>query len=365
MDRSRRESLTVRGESTSEQEKDVASSSSDPSSQKERAGEDTWDMREENPPDGRENVAEWREGHDKIIERRGGPGEEVEVQVLKNAYGPGDTQSHTLRVAEETIHDAVREIRDKLTSPHLRHDAKHVENKLEGFEDKLKEAFKHPTAMGTSAATTAHNEEEDEGWMSDRSDGTNNAPSSSKDGKHRKQSKSKIPKLSVGGGRRRQSFRRSILPSRPSGNARMNNDSGVFDTPVEDQDEDDRRGRRPLSPTSPGGGGGGSGRPSLRHTRVDSLRLSHPGSREMSPARSIRWADEHPPAGAATPPTVSSPLVPGTPLLAATPPLSGVDLERRLEQQAGREDREDQKEGDSPQSLVRFELPPHPSKERQ
>lgn len=34
-------------------------------------------MKEENPPDGDENIYEWREGPHKIIERRGGPGEEV------------------------------------------------------------------------------------------------------------------------------------------------------------------------------------------------------------------------------------------------------------------------------------------------
>ena len=35
------------------------------------------DCREENPPDGKEVVAEWKEGPHNIVERRGGPGEEV------------------------------------------------------------------------------------------------------------------------------------------------------------------------------------------------------------------------------------------------------------------------------------------------
>lgn len=40
--------------------------------------DDAGDIREENPPDGPfEVVTEWREGKDKIIERRLGPGEDV------------------------------------------------------------------------------------------------------------------------------------------------------------------------------------------------------------------------------------------------------------------------------------------------
>lgn len=40
------------------------------------------EMKEENLPDGDENVSEWREGPHKIIERRAGPGEEV--STLRN-----------------------------------------------------------------------------------------------------------------------------------------------------------------------------------------------------------------------------------------------------------------------------------------
>jgi hypothetical protein len=43
-----------------------------------RASGDVGELeKEENPPDGDETVLEWKEGNDKIVERRDGPGEEV------------------------------------------------------------------------------------------------------------------------------------------------------------------------------------------------------------------------------------------------------------------------------------------------
>jgi hypothetical protein len=40
------------------------------------------DMKEENPPDGTEVVAEWKEGPHRIIERRSEPGEEASLPVV-------------------------------------------------------------------------------------------------------------------------------------------------------------------------------------------------------------------------------------------------------------------------------------------
>lgn len=84
--RSRRESLTAHGSSSSDAEKLSATPSQSQSSSddKEESGRGEhrhkgveWDIREQNLPDGGDHVAEWREGSDKIIERRNGPGEEV------------------------------------------------------------------------------------------------------------------------------------------------------------------------------------------------------------------------------------------------------------------------------------------------
>ncbi|KZP28320.1 hypothetical protein FIBSPDRAFT_1039713 [Athelia psychrophila] len=38
-------------------------------------------------------IEEWREGRDKIIERKAGPGEDVEVEVLKNYYPPNEPKA--------------------------------------------------------------------------------------------------------------------------------------------------------------------------------------------------------------------------------------------------------------------------------
>ncbi|KAH9954957.1 Sodium/hydrogen exchanger family-domain-containing protein, partial [Russula dissimulans] len=49
----------------------------------------------DNVPDGMEIFAEWKEGPHRIIERRIGPGEEVEVEVQRNAYGPSEVERIT------------------------------------------------------------------------------------------------------------------------------------------------------------------------------------------------------------------------------------------------------------------------------
>ena len=75
---SRRESTTVHGEGSTDAEKDGASASSQDQTQDDQNA----DMREEVPPDGTETVQEWREGDHRIVEKRGGPGEEVRSSVV-------------------------------------------------------------------------------------------------------------------------------------------------------------------------------------------------------------------------------------------------------------------------------------------
>lgn len=75
MDRSRRDSLTAQGESSSEGGKEKSPAESTTSHP--RHGDEAVDSREEVPPDGTDTEAEWREGNHRIIERRNGPGEEV------------------------------------------------------------------------------------------------------------------------------------------------------------------------------------------------------------------------------------------------------------------------------------------------
>ncbi len=69
---------TVHGPESPITEKTAGSSDSQTQTQDENTRrEDGEDVRSESPPDGREVIAEWKEGPHNIIERRAGPGEEV------------------------------------------------------------------------------------------------------------------------------------------------------------------------------------------------------------------------------------------------------------------------------------------------
>ncbi|CAL1712633.1 unnamed protein product [Somion occarium] len=376
--RSRRESMTAHGSSSSEAEKDAGESSTSPTQSAEertpvQEGEGGWDSRQETPREGEETVAEWIEGPHKVIERRAGPGEEVEVEVVTNAPGPGETDRSTLRVAGDAVHDTVHEIRRRLANApgevahapeavvHFAEDLERgAEHKVTDIENKAKDVVgvDHETAgAGTSAG---HAEEEEEGWMSDRE-----GEASTGGVLRSKHRTSKIkPKLAISrplsstpGSRRRPSFRRGVLtgvrphPGRSASEPAVSDTSHapILVTPPSEEESDHGRGRRPtpretrsatpsspLSPPTPR---------SLRHARIDSLRSLRPGSRELSPARSIRWADEEERNG------VRSPSSPSTPLPGSQVPSDD----------EGKPDKSD----DSPtsQTQVRFDLPDPPARE--
>lgn len=154
--------------------------------------------------------------------------------------------------------------------------------------------------------------------MSDQSNGEGDASSSKHADRGRKSPKAKPAKINIsrpiGSGRRRQSFRR-VLAGRPLQVPRTTSSDSI--DPIitnSDESDDEGRGRRrsnlhdsPLSPQA-------SSPRSLRHHRIDSLMTP---TRELSPARSVRWADENgsrPVSGVGTPTKVLSPLSPSTPL---------------------------------------------------
>jgi sodium/hydrogen antiporter len=70
---------TVRGDETPRTEKVAESGSSQTQTQAEESPQQERgdDFRKENPPDGKEIVAEWKEGPHNVVEKRAGPGEEV------------------------------------------------------------------------------------------------------------------------------------------------------------------------------------------------------------------------------------------------------------------------------------------------
>ncbi|KAJ3479546.1 hypothetical protein NLJ89_g12324 [Agrocybe chaxingu] len=77
------------------------------------------DYREQSPPDGTETIAEWMEGSHRVIERKAGPGSDVEVTVINedphasNAFIPAKWTGkiHELEHgAEEAAHSLRHEL---------------------------------------------------------------------------------------------------------------------------------------------------------------------------------------------------------------------------------------------------------------
>ncbi|KAI0372268.1 hypothetical protein BV20DRAFT_964406 [Pilatotrama ljubarskyi] len=361
------------GENREESLTPVAGTSSDEEKQQQRREEPQEATKEvDNPPDGTDTYQEWREGPHKVIERRDGPGAEVEVEVQRNAYGPEQTTTDRLRVAEDNSAKVIGALRDK-----VRHAPGEVEDVIgqaehgimheaHEVEERTKEAghaamhalspqvspskHRHESQRqqdrqqqeGRAEGAAAAGSEDEEGWMSDQSGGGPSAET----GKGRPKSpKIKIPKTKVAASRKRTSIRRGVLGQRPQviqrsqsedlASRRQAGSSEGEEASSGAQTPDEGRGRSSGHRPSPAPRQG-SGIHTPRHRRIDSIRsVAH--SREMSPARSVRFADEPDRSGPVTP-RILSPTSPST-------PAHGSDRETE-----GDED-------DSPRNQVRFSLP--------
>ncbi|KAJ3840475.1 Sodium/hydrogen exchanger family-domain-containing protein [Lentinula raphanica] len=306
----------------------------------------------EEPPDGTETLSEWQEGPHRVIERRAGPGEEVEVEVIKN-YGSPEAHSSLFRGERTEAHKHIKEYLGRLrkavddntmetrkraekdvkemesvAKDTLEHGAEKVEHSAHDAKEKAKEVVADVASIGhdssgpspgpstpmnthpTSENDFAVDDEEDEGWASDASGPVAPTDLSAVKKQRSKSPKSKSPK---GSGRRRNSIRRGLM-----GRVMKTTDSGSKPSAVDEMDERGRTSQQVSSSpflSSPRG--------SLRHHRIDSLRTLHSQrSREQSPARSIRFFDEapsptstRPGSGTSTPRQESFHLrtVPGTP----------------------------------------------------
>lgn len=310
---------------------------------------------------------------------------QVEVEVLKNAYGPGETHRTAFSVAEGAMHDTKTEIKKRLAhapdelrraETGLVHAAEDIEHeagkKVSEVEHKFKRAVgsddstsrrSRPGTAGTTE-TSDHGLEEEEGWMSDH-EAEASSPGD-KDGRKKSKSPKSKSKLSVSKplgvittSRRRQSFRRSALTGIRPHQGRSASDGQIVIITDGEEDSEDHRGRRStprgehrpstsasstslIPPTSPG---------SLRHHRIDSLRSSRHHSRELSPSRSIRWADEQDVSesyrqGTMTP-ILLSPSSPATPLPGSEAPSDNEEVTKT------------DKADESPTSAtqVRFDIP--------
>ncbi|KAJ7585198.1 Sodium/hydrogen exchanger family-domain-containing protein [Mycena floridula] len=267
--------------------------------------EDTDGPTGEVPPDGDDIVQEWQEGSHTIIERRAGPGEEVEVEVIRN-HGKDDSASSKFRGSHASVHQQLHAYVDKVRDTW----GPEVE-KIEELIDRIGQArgVHHEDVV----ASPLHHEEhdDDEGWASD---GSNAGPSTTSlsDRKARTRSKSPktkskhvIPKLGTPPpahrSRKAQSMRRTLMSRLP---------------------DDTERGRLSISVDQPSSSGSSTPGGSIRNSTGGILSPS----RDHSPTRSVHFIDQEERRNSS-----STPLSPG-------------ELE----------------DIDSARSKVTFELPPTP-----
>lgn len=278
---------------------------------------DEEEMKEEVPPDGKETSTEWKEGPHKIIEQRGGPGEEVDVEVIYNAFKPSERVVHSrFSGGESGALQAGRAYLHKLhhAPEDIQRGAEHVEENVKhdtyALESKAREVFQ---VGGSSDENTgaAEGDEDEEGWASDKSgDGDGPAHLSGElPGDHRKRTRSFKTKggthpaatrntrnhrrrQSTGDGGTFSSHARQLLEQVPP--AAFTTEPGEI-APLEDEDQ---RGRSHAPHRQ---GSGHTGRRSIQHRRLESLKTSEHNSRDVSPARSVRFVDEERRSGATTP----------------------------------------------------------------
>ncbi|KAH9949860.1 Sodium/hydrogen exchanger family-domain-containing protein [Amylocystis lapponica] len=330
-------------DSSSQDEKGEGSSSQ--AQDEEATRTDGSDMRSEPVPDGKETETEWREGPHRIIERRAGPGEEVEVEVQRDAYSEEEGTVDRYRVAADYAEDAVQDIKNMVgRAPH--EIGQLVERADENLHDDLHEVEDKAEEVGRQAKhAVGLQDDEEEGWMSDGSNGESHDASGggSRRSKSPKQRSPKPHPLSPAGpARKRLSIRRGLLGGRPPRtilrtqsedgmNRRHDGENSSDEAITEAQDDTRGRGAAPIESAVP------SSIRSPRHARIHSLRSS---PREQSPARSVRWADTaH--SGANTP-RVLSPSSPSTPMPGSEAPSDDEQPQDALE---------------SPRNQVRFHLP--------
>ncbi|KAJ7061635.1 Sodium/hydrogen exchanger family-domain-containing protein [Mycena amicta] len=260
------------------------------------------------PPDGEELVSEWQEGPHRIIERRAGPGEEVEVEIIRNV--DGEDVSSAYRGSEAVVHHMV----DKLKSgPQTDLEAlgRTIEERLRGsplpgFHHRHRDDHEDDDA-------NEEDDDEEEGWASEDEP----AATSSRPRSKNKSPKAAVAKRRGSGGRKgllghAQQFMRehrsrvqplplplsaatdlaysSSSPSSPSSSPSPSspNTTTVGRPPMPIRTSTGRRSRVDSLRASGSGSGSGSGNESRRH------------SRDASPARSVRFASVDPGSGSDT-----------------------------------------------------------------
>ncbi|KAF9220867.1 hypothetical protein BS17DRAFT_286688 [Gyrodon lividus] len=265
---------------------------------------------EETPPDGTETTLEWREGPHKIIERRAGPGEEVDVEIIHNAF---ESTKENTSIHLKAAGTALRTSRAYLQ--HVFQAPEEIQTNVEQVEETIKENLhaaedEAQKVLSATRGSSGDNldrsmegePDEEENWASDRSgdDGIVSPSGAQSPGDRRKRPKLGMGKTAhkqIGVGLSRKSRRRSSVSEQGSFSAHarhllvdqsqpLSPGTGAQESTV--AEHADRRGRRsnPDRHSSDV-----SAHRSIKHRRLESLKLDQ-HSRDQSPTRSVRFADE-------------------------------------------------------------------------
>lgn len=296
------------------------------------------------PPDGTDLISEWQEPHHRIIERQGSPGEDVEVEVVEEEDAQASHSSHLRRAFRhslqrlEGLKQTARELEHE-SSKVIENEVKEIQAQVEDMQHRVREALT-PEAIssgGRNKSTSpssqprlplpfpplehVENGDDEEGWASDKS-ASPGRPDARVMADQKKKVKSpkvkpnlRLPSHPVVSGRRgrRTSLRRT--PTQPLSQIELTHPPVVTDargrSPVPVSTHTIHTSRTPIpsptrshisSITTGEGRKNRHSRPgtsdSARHQRLERIRALHssPPTREVSPTRSVWFADEVPPS---------------------------------------------------------------------
>ncbi|KAF9267003.1 hypothetical protein L218DRAFT_895138 [Marasmius fiardii PR-910] len=245
----------------------------------------------EEPPDGEEIVSEWQEGPHRVIERRKGPGEEVEVEVIRN-FGSSEAHSSLFHGTHESTRARVGAYVNHLKQL-MEAQEKGMEKESARLESKLKEIV-HVTTPHSPPykpkpelhAALNDSDQEDE-WASEDDVPSTSTAASTSDGRGR----SKSPRMtSSTSSRRAVQTNRSVKRKGSNRSGRVTHRAEHRSSTAKTTEGDGRRGRS-ISPVAVGTVSAPEGEGVARSgSRLRKLRLNE--IRTHSPARSVRWVDE-------------------------------------------------------------------------
>jgi hypothetical protein len=215
---------------------------------------------------------------------------QVEVEVIKNAYASGETGQiiSTFHGTEDSVNRKLGAHIDK-----LRHAPHELEKEIEKAEHVVREGVGEveQKAKHVLSPQSSREDDEDEGWTSDRSDNQPPTASTSISADRRQHSKSpklKVPSKAVAApprkGRRHNSMRKGMFGRTHLLKQKQLEHAPVFDD--SDEEGNDGRGRSHIAVADDVARRG----PAM-NSRIDAIKRIN-ARREESPARSIRFADE-------------------------------------------------------------------------